>query len=371
MALKSRNIYKRKDGRYEARYIKDRTEQGKAIYASVYAQNYALVKEKLLNAKKKTYITPLAITPQQPVPFFLEAYLEKIKPHIKQSTYGVYQRYLENHISPHFKNIRCNRLNQEIIQNFVNRQIENGLSAMTVQSVFSFLKKGFEKVLSQNIFKEIKLPKVGPTETTALSISEQKFLESAARASGDINRLAITLCLYTGIRVGELCGLMWTDIDFERSLLHIRRTVQRIKNIVSENSKTPKISKTKLVFLSPKSASSQRNIPLPAFLLDMLKEYRIKAATEYVLSYNGRFIEPRNIQRRFKKLLIDAQLPDVNFHITRHTFATRALENGFDIKTLSEILGHSSPSITLRRYTHAMDEHKRRSMEALAALYLV
>ena len=128
-------------------------------------------------------------------------------------------------------------------------------------------------------------------------------------------------------------------------------------------------SKTQIVFQAPKTVSSKRSIPIPQFLLNLLKEHHANSKGIYIISREGSAIEPRNMQYRFKRLLDDANLRPVNFHAIRHTFATRALENGFDIKTLSEILGHSSPTITLQKYTHALDEHKRRSMELLSELY--
>ena len=180
--------------------------------------------------------------------------------------------------------------------------------------------------------------------------------------SDEINRISIILCLYVGIRVGELCGLLWTDVDFERHILSVNRTVQRIRNTDGDR-------KTKVVSLTPKSDTSQRDIPLPAFLVEMLREHEKISTTSYIISFSGNPVEPRTIQRRFKKLLTIARVRDVNFHVLRHSFATRALEKGFDIKTLSELLGHASPTITLSKYAHVLDEHKRRSMEKLGELY--
>jgi integrase len=360
MARKERNIYKRKDGRFEARFIKGRDENGKAKYGAVYAKSYAEVREKLEQAKmpEKESSVPKA---SRTVTAELENYLDAMKCQIKSSTHGIYQRYLENYIAPHFGEMRCDQLTLDISQGFVNKQLENGLSAVTVQSVFCFLKNGLHGVHPYDVFS-VKIPKRVSNEVEVLSVDEQKRLEEAAKASDDINRIGVILCLYTGLRVGELCGLMWSDIDFERRLLHVRRTSQRVKN-------TEGTAKTKVTFLKPKSGTSQRSIPLPGFLIALLDEHLKDSSGEYVISRDGASIEPRNIQYRFKKLLASAKVKDVNFHTTRHTFATRALESGFDVKTLSEILGHASAAVTLKKYAHTMDEHKRRSMESLAALY--
>lgn len=363
MARRERNIYKRKDGRYEARFIKGYDDNGKAVYGAVYARSYADVKEKLERVKsveKAKTQSPNSVAEE------VRSYLESAKNQIKPSTHGIYQRYLDNYISPYFGNTRCDWLTADIVQGFVDRQIENGLSAVTVQSVFCFLKNGLKGAF-QNEALDVKLPKRVSSEVEVLSIDEQKRVEMAAQMSDGINHIGVTLCLYTGIRIGELCGLMWSDIDFERKQLYVRRTVQRIKNDACEDVN----EKTKVASLLPKSGTSIRSIPLPGFLIALLLEHRSQShATDgYVISRDGSSIEPRNMQYRFQRLLIAANVKQVNFHTTRHTFATRALENGFDIKTLSEILGHSSAVITLNKYAHTLDAHKRRSMESLAAVY--
>jgi len=362
MARRQRNIYKRNDGRYEARFVKDRDRNGKAIYGSVYAKNYSMVIEKLETAKlaaASEKITPGAN--KEIVVKAVECYLETHKILIKPSTYWVYQGYIKNHIQPYFENLRCDRLSQALMQAFVKEKLDTGLSAAKVRSIFTFLKKGLEGTAEASAF-QVCLPKQYSPKIEALSINEQKRLEAAVESSDDTNRVGIILCLYTGIRVGELCGLMWQDIDFDTKKLYIRRTIQRIKCMDND-------AKTRITLLSPKSISSQRTIPLPGFLLATLKEHRKKSRSEYILSKDGYAIEPRVMQYRFQQLLKLAMVKPRSFHITRHSFAVRALESGFDIKTLSEILGHSTPIVTLKKYTHVMDEHKRESMESLVAVY--
>ena len=191
----------------------------------------------------------------------LEEYLETIRPQIKQSTYGVYRRYIENHIANYFGNMKCNQLNLETMQGFINKHIDNGLSAVTIQPIFLFIKKGLEGSLPSDIF-DVKLPKRLTSEVDVFSFGEQKCLEIAAGDSDEINRMGIILCLYTGIRIGELCGLMWNDIDFGRKLLYVNRTIQRVKSFNGGN-------KTQITFQTPKSNSSKRKIPLPQFLGQM------------------------------------------------------------------------------------------------------
>ena len=255
----------------------------------------------------------------------------------------------------------ADQLSQKAIQVFVNDKLESGLSVAMVQFVFNFLKNGIKEFVCKNIF-QVNFPKHKDSKVDVLTIDEHKRLEAIAEASNDINRVGIILSLYAGIRIGELCGLMWQDIDFDRKQLHIRRTMQRVKNKESD-------TKTIVTFLPPKSKSSQRSIPLPSFLASILKEFRMKSTGEYILSQDGHAVEPRVMQYRFQRIMEIAKIKPRSFHITRHCFSVRALENGFDIKTLSEILGHSSPIVTLKKYAHVLDEHKRKSMESMSSLY--
>jgi len=355
----ARNVYHRKDGRFEGRYVKGNDEYGKKQYGSVFGKTYAEVKEKLERVKPPSQ--SLLPKSQETVVGSISTYLESLKCQIKPSTQASYQRYLDNYITPYFGNTRCDRLTPEMLQKFINKHVENGLSAVTVQSVFSFLKAGV-KSSSGEVFA-VKLPKKPKSNVEYFSIEEQKRLETVAKTSSDLDYLAVMLCLYTGVRLGELCGLLWIDIDFECRILRVRRTMQRICS--DDDSE----AKTELALLTPKTETSTRDIPLPDFLLALLKEQYKNSDCSYVLSINKKAVEPRTIQRRFKRLLVAAEIKDVCWHTTRHTFATRALENGFDIKSLSEILGHGSATITLNKYAHALDEHKRICMNGLSSVF--
>ena len=176
------------------------------------------------------------------------------------------------------------------------------------------------------------------------------------------------LRLYTGLRIGELCGLKWEDIDFNNKILKVRRTMQRVRNFEGGE------NKTEIALLSPKTKSSRRDIPLPTFLIELLKRRYIEESAlfsklEFVISREGKYIEPRSVQYHFNKLLDEAKVETSNFHALRHTFAVRALESQFDIQTLSELLGHKSAAVTLAHYAHSLIEHKRNSMESLEAIF--
>ena len=191
--------------------------------------------------------------------------------------------------------------------------------------------------------------------------TEQKFIEQYIEQSNNPNDLGILICFYTGIRIGELCALnLDEDIDLKRGVISIQHTLYRVKSEKSNK-------KTELRISTPKSESSIRDIPLPKFLIAKLSA--IEKGSGFLIQKNGKFIEPNVYSRRYKRILEELEIPYRKFHATRHTFATRALEIGMDIKTLSEILGHSSPTVTLNLYSHSLPEHKKKEMNRLGKLY--
>jgi integrase len=354
MATIEKNIYLRRDGRYEARYALGKDETGRTKYSAVYARTLDEVKDKLNTAL--AVIVVISEKPKLTVVKALERHLETESIRLKPSTVCVYRNYIKNYIQPYFGDMPVETLTQTLLQNFVIRQIDNGLSALLVQSVFNFLKSGLPE--KQGIWDVI-LPKAVKHKAEFLSLYEQKQLEESAKQYGGGTFIAIMLCLYTGLRVGEIAGLRREDIDFERKTITVRRTIQRIK---SENPG----QKTEIVALSPKSQSSYRIIPFPDFIAKLLKSTTVSG---YIISGTDKPIEPRTLQYRFKRLLTLSGIRGVNFHTTRHTFAARALERGFDVKTLSEIMGHSSAAVTLNKYAHISDECKRRHMESLIGVF--
>ena len=169
--------------------------------------------------------------------------------------------------------------------------------------------------------------------------------------------LGIVMALHTGMRIGEICALKWEDIDLPGKIIHVRHTLQRIQTFGT-------VKKTKIVITEPKSVSSVRDIPITDCLMTLLKKLRA-GDDMFVLSGKRKPVECRTLQYYFKKVLSNANLPSVHFHSLRHAFATNCIALGFDVKTLSEILGHSSVEITLNRYVHSSIERKRACMSLL------
>lgn len=169
--------------------------------------------------------------------------------------------------------------------------------------------------------------------------------------------------MLTGLRIGEICALRWQDVSLTDATVCVKCTMQRIKNLDCDTG-----NKTKVVISSPKSYSSAREIPLSPLALELCKKF-YGSPNAYVLTDEAeRFVEPRVLQYKMKRYTSDCGLVGEHFHTLRHSFATRCVEVGFEIKSLSEVLGHASPQITLERYVHSSIELKRENMMKLASI---
>lgn len=380
MARTGENIYKRKDGRWEGRCIIAYDKNGKAKYKYVYAKTYKAVKEKLLSvlSQKKTDISSQdnqnKATDKQKFENTLDEWLSHKKISIKESTYIRYKNSIENHIKPRLGGYDIAKIDNAIIENFVSELFENGkinapggLSAKTITDILIVVKEvlvfarihGFVTVCN---FDNIRI-KHNNREMRVLSCSETQQLITVLINNINRDKLGILFCLFTGIRIGELCALQWKNISFAEQTVKIDKTMQRLQ--VSELIYD---KKTQIVITDPKSYSSNRTIPLPDFIMELLKKFQGSDDEYFLTGESERFIEPRTMQNHFKLYLKEAGIDNANFHSLRHTFATRCVELGFDIKTLSEILGHSSVKITLDKYVHSSIEQKRANMNKLKLL---
>lgn len=359
MARRGENIYKRKDGRWEGRYKSGYKENGQAKYRSIYGHSYTEVKQKL--APLKIAAPSITTSCHMTVKELSNEWLSAIKLRVKSSTYANYLLKFEKHILPAFGGIRYDMLTVPMLNNFIEDKLCSGLSPKYVSDiiiVFKSMDKYTAKIHGfRNILADVALPKVNRKEMTLLSPAQQRKLCNYLLHDLTPTSLCVLLSLYTGLRVGEMCGLMWGDIDFEKSILTVRRTVQRIRNNKHG---------TRIIADTPKSHSSRRSIPIPTFIMKLLQDSR-STDNHYILFNSTVIIEPRTLQRRFKTILKKADLPSVGYHCLRHMFATNSLQAGFDVKTLSEILGHASVETTLNRYVHTSMERKIACMALLEA----
>lgn len=356
MARKGENIYKRKDGRWEGRYKCGFNSNGKVKYHSVYAATYRKVREKLL--KLKLSVVSFVSSGKTTVKELFDEWLKAVRLKVKTSTYACYNMKIIKHILPAFGGLAYDKLTVDSIHEFIESKLKEGLSVKYVSDIIIVF-KSMAKYISRihgyaNPLENVILPKSEKNEMKLLSKLEQEKLCQFVLDKPDNTKIGVLLSYYAGLRIGEVCGLKWCDIDFNNGILKVERTIQRIYENAS----------TRIIIDSPKSRSSVRKIPIPKFLLDILKKFK-SFDSVFILSGTEKPVEPRTMQYRFRSLLKKANLPSVNFHSLRHMFATNCIELGFDVKTLSEILGHATVETTLNRYVHSSMERKITCMNLL------
>ncbi len=367
---KGENIFKRKDGRWEARYMKQREASGKIKYGYCYGKTYKEAKEKV--TKKKAEVLAGKVIREtkcgSPLAVYCENWLSQNKEKLKESTYVKYTNMLNHHIKPKLGQYHSSEITTGIVQQFRDELLyQEGLSPKTVKDILVLLHsilKYVAKQSSENAFSiEIEYPKNCKKEMRVLTVREQECFISYLIHDMNAYKFGILLALYTGIRIGELCALCWDNISLEEKTIRINATMQRLQMVDETNER-----KTKVIITTPKSDTSVRTIPLPDGLLSFCKRIKPQDSMAYVLTGTRNYIEPRTLQYHLKKYTKECGLEGVHFHTLRHTFATRCIEVGFEIKSLSEILGHSTTTITMDRYVHSSMELKRNNMNKLAGI---
>ena len=298
---------------------------------------------------------------------WLNQWLENyIRPSVKVRTYERYKLIIQQHIKDKIGGIELDDLSPLILQQFItsllqkgNKKTGKGLSANSVNAVISVIQSSLKTAHLLGLAKEytankLKRPKFKEKPVECFTLAEQKQIEQAILNGKKDKLYGIILCLYSGLRIGELIALQWNDIDLTKGILTI--------------SKSCHDGKDGLIIDEPKTATSRRIIPLPKQLLPILRSVKKRSDSSSVVSANGSTVSVRSYQRSFELLLKKLKIPHKGFHSLRHTFATRALECGMDVKTLSEILGHKNPIVTLNRYAHSLMEHKADMMNRLGKL---
>lgn len=373
MARKGENIYKRQDGRWEARYIKGYEVSGKIKYGFCYGKTYREAKEKA--EQRKAALRGAAVLPTETgrhrFDFYCDEWLSAQRIKVKASTYVRYETILALHIKPRLGSCLPLALRDSIIDGFTQELLNvDGLSAKTVRDILVVLRAVLNYTARQfpGFFPmlQISYPKAPQPTARVLSQLEQMRLVTYLLADMDSCKFGVLLALFTGMRIGELCALRWADIAVDEKLITIHATMQRMKNSDGEGEE----SKTTVTVGDPKSVSSARIIPLTEPVAALAEKMNPVCPTAFVLTGTEHYMEPRTLQYRFARYTNACGLEGVHFHTLRHTFATRCVEAGFEIKSLSEILGHANTTITLDRYVHASIDLKRDNMKKLAALGL-
>lgn len=296
---------------------------------------------------------------------YCDEWLHFRKTQIKESTYVKYEIMLERYIKPGFGAYFPSDITTKMIDSFTYcLMFEKNLSAKTVRdilTVFQGILKYIRRVAAQEAPSvEISYPKVDKKNVRVLSKTEELQLVSYLMKNMDFCKFGVLLTLFTGIRLGEICALQWEKISFTDNTIRINTTMQRLPNTEDRQK-----MQTKIVIDTPKTSTSLRMIPLTDSMAELCRKMDPGNPSAYILTGTEAYMEPRTLQYRLKKYTRECKLEGVHFHTLRHTFATRAVESGFEIKCLSEILGHATTTITLERYVHASMELKRFNMEKL------
>lgn len=276
-----------------------------------------------------------------------------------------YRNIANKYILPKLGKVRINCMDERTMETFLSDiRAEKSLSTGYLHSICAVVIRAM-KYMKKRHHYDIRIPdhilpagrygeRMLPGETE-LAVLETYLLQQAK--ANDPTCLGILIALYTGLRIGETCALTWEDINLKDGIIYVRKNVQRVKTSDGQT------SNTEILFQTPKTSTSQRMIPIPPVLLTLL---RVKAEDDNGYIIKGKkkpWAEPRTLQYRFARILNQCGLEAFNFHMLRHAFATRCIAGGFDVKSLSEILGHSSIQITLNLYVHSSMQRKKQLME--------
>lgn len=296
-------------------------------------------------------------------------WLRHVSYYAKTSTIVKYRNILQSYVYQELGDLNLSDITQSFLENHAAHLLRhggcrsNGLSPKTIQDILSVIKnvikysekEGYEVSYAGNPI---------PLQKQYRSIrvfdrSEQQKLIAYLCENQTPYTIGIYVCLCTGMRLGEICALQWKDVFPEQGYLYVQSTIQRLQALDASP------TRTQIMITMPKSPKSVRIIPLPDILVEEIRRYPVPRIGYFLTGREDIFIEPRSMQRNFKLILKQLEIPDAGFHVLRHTFATRCVELGFDTKTLSELLGHSSVNITLNRYVHSSMDQKKVQMQLL------
>lgn len=286
-----------------------------------------------------------------------------VRPSVKERTYSNYADIVRLRLIPEFGEMDVERLTPLVTQPYITGLLHHGnmktgkeLSSNSVNLIIVVIQSSLKAACALGItdryeMDKLKRPRVQEKQVCCFSAQEQKQIEKAVLSDRRVKMLGVLLCLYTGLRIGELLALEWSDVDLDKKELRVSKTCYEKGG--------------ERMVGTPKTWSSARMIPIPAQIVPVLETLQTRGKGQYVVSNQGQYISVRSYQRSFALLLKKLGIPHRGFHALRHTFATRALECGMDVRTLAELLGHKNPTVTLNRYAHSMMEHKREMMDRL------
>lgn len=295
----------------------------------------------------------------------MEAWLKQRKPKVKGSSLKTYKSYEQAHILPFMGSVPLTEITAKKQRKF-KKWLRKSLARKTVRDILAYLHSILREAEKKGIKVSAQTPKIKvyPKEKKVPGYGEHKALSAALQKSQAPQDMGILLAMSTGLRLGEVLGLRLKDIDFETNVLHVRRNRQRVCN--------PKTGKHSVVLQSPKTKASRRDIPIHTELKTALIRYletqrKTDPKQPLIAAPSGRAYDARTLQRRFDQIKARMGLnPRITFHSLRHSFVTRALELGADMRAVSGFLGHSSVAFTLNCYSHCVTGYKRQQMALIA-----
>lgn len=367
MARQGENIYKRRDGRYEGRYVVGKSANGRTRFGYVYGHQYMAVYNELLKKRAELHGSGLFYSePGYTLKEWMTVWMERdLLGSVKASSYQTYQNYVRKHLLPAMGHHPLAQLTPAVIQAYINELAASDLSISMQQGIHRLLAAATRAAADQGLIdrdpcERLRVQRMVRPEQRVLTRLEQQRIKAAIHDKKD---MPILIGLYTGMRLGEICAMKWSDINWTDGTITVRRTVQRVASVCRGADKP----KTELLIGPPKSMRSQRILPAPQFLMERLHEMLTDTPTsEYIFSQTAHAAEPRTIQRHFQQTISRLGISNAHFHTLRHSFATRLLELGVDIQTVSVLLGHSSARITLDFYAHSLFEQQRAAVEKLS-----
>jgi integrase len=362
------NIHKRKDGRWEGRYKVGVYPNGATKYKSVYGISYTEAKDKLFSVIAEKGISSKQ-TKERTFSEILQLWLCNNRLRQKGATEHKYRTIIDKHIEPEIGSLKLSKISAVTINSFLERKLKfgridksGGLSSSYVRTMASIIQSALQFAVDEGYCQPLKStvckPPLEKKDLRILTKDEQEQLEAFLYSSVDLVGVGIMISLYAGLRIGEICALSWEDIDLASGIIHIRHTIARVPCTDPQ-----KDAKTSLIVDTPKTKASLRDIPISSLLQEQLAT--VKSSTGFILTDSQAFVSPRTYEYRFHKVLDNCGIDQVNYHTLRHTFATRCIEAGVDVKSLSEMLGHANVGITLNTYVHPSMDLKRLQLEKL------
>ena len=379
-------ITERKDGRWQGEIIIGRDfSTGKPVKKTVYAKTKEDCASKIRDLgyeiSRDLYIEPN----KTPFANWLDTWLKDFKEDsLRPTTYWSYDTNIRVHIKPHLGGMTLKELNTLVIQKFIKKKYKDeGLSSATVRKIFNIINGALKqakaaKMIASNPAEGVKLPPVENKKPRILSQDEQqKFIEAL---NGEKMKMLFLVSLTSGLRIGELCALKWENVNLDEGIISVKGTIIRVKDFDDDSDR-----KTKVVIGDPKTKSGFRTVPLPEASVTLLKIHKSAQEAErqkrlekgkpyfdngYVFSsYKGTLTENRNAMRAFHRILKKAFIPKSNIHSLRHTYASRLLESGANIRLIADLLGHSDISTFLNTYAHVLPDQKKEAVQVLNQIF--